>query len=324
MNTNNDSDTLEYLLLFLAENSDLWKKFKGQNVNHNNYGSGVIETIDINNFDNRPRLSVRYDYPTDKIEYYNDFPFVKGILYFTDLDFSEIDGFNEYVAKKEEEKLAQQEKVYREAMLVKKYDYLKEKYGIANKTSLPISTPLCSILQRLEFLKPLNKNDSDWLEKNVPSVYYEQKYIWTDDLWDLVKSCKYWRKLEEPHRVIKLLESKSSANDILMSAILNVMGAAYRDINDIETAEIYANMSIKHNISFYPYSLLGAIYYQKGLPAIGDQYFHKAKELGSKLDMNFMLKEALLRAEEGERVLSAKYLLKKDSWKYKWAKDYLS
>jgi hypothetical protein len=322
MHNNNDYDTLEYLLFFLAENFDLWKTFKGQKIKHNNYGSGVIEDVDINNFDNKPRLSVRFDYPADKIEYYNEFPFKKGILHFTGLDFSDIDGFNEYVAKKKEEEIEKQEQVLKEAKSVEEYDYLKAKYGIANKSSLPISSPLYSILQKLEFLKPLNRNDSEWLEKNIPSVYYEQKYIWMDDLWDLVKSCKHWRKLEEPQRVIKLLESKSSTNDILMSAILNVMGAAYRDINDIETAEVYANMSIKHNISFYPYSLLGAIYYQKGLPAIGDKHFHKAKELGSKLDLSFMLKEALLRAEEGERVLSARYLLKKDSWKYKWAEKY--
>src|SRR4051794_3293962 len=33
--------------------------------------------------------------------------------------------------------------------------------------------------------------------------------------------------------------------------------------------------------SYYPYNLLGAIHYQRGLPEAGERYFDRARELGS-------------------------------------------
>lgn len=76
--------------------------------------------------------------------------------------------------------------------------------------------------------------------------------------------------------------------------------------------------------SYYPYNLLGAVYYQQGLPEKGERYFDRARELGSSLnEEDEVIQSAIEKAGQAERAIVAEYLLRKDPTRYEWARYYL-
>ena len=102
-------------------------------------------------------------------------------------------------------------------------------------------------------------------------------------------------------------------------------GGAYRDLGQLADAETAAREAMDLDPqSFYPYNLLGAIYYQRGLPEAGERYFDRARELGSSPhEEDEGIQSAIEKAGEAERVIVAEYLLRKDSTRYEWARYYL-
>jgi Flp pilus assembly protein TadD len=104
-------------------------------------------------------------------------------------------------------------------------------------------------------------------------------------------------------------------------------GGAFRDISDFEHAKECALSALQlAPKDYHPYNLLGAIYYQQGLPEEGNKYFKKANELGSKpYEEDTNIKSALKKAESQAKNYIAKYLLAKDPvrYEYEWERFYL-
>jgi Flp pilus assembly protein TadD len=103
-------------------------------------------------------------------------------------------------------------------------------------------------------------------------------------------------------------------------------GAAFRYIGDLINAEKCAKKAIEaHPQSYQPYTLLGAIYYDKGEYSTGDYYFEEAVKRGAKTeDIDDEIKRVVRTTKDEIKLQEVvNYLLKKDSQRYAWAKTYL-
>jgi len=284
----------------------------------------------------------------NKSKMFSNTSFINGYPESIEFDHFLIDGFNEFYEMKvkeekersikreaeakraEELRKIQEEQANREAKSVEEFNLLKKTYGVNRSSFTSITSRLYLILIKLESMESLDEEDIQWLEINklfmIIAKYYEKEYLKMENLWDLVKASRYFRRAKEAPRAIELLGDKNSNDSKLMSAILTTRGGAYRDINDVVTAETCANKAISiYDKSSYPFNLLGAIYYQKGMPEEGDKCFYRAIELGSNSKiMDNEIQNSLINAGEDERTRVAKYLLAKDGQKYRWAKKYVS
>jgi len=117
------------------------------------------------------------------------------------------------------------------------------------------------------------------------AIYYEENYRKKKDLWSLVNACSHLRKSKDSMKSIKLINNLNFSkikSKQLKSALLITQGGAYRDLgyldDTLRNAEKGFNLTPK---SFYPCTLQGAIYYQKGQFGLGDKWFAKAIENGA-------------------------------------------
>ncbi|WP_228059269.1 hypothetical protein [Nostoc sp. LEGE 06077] len=113
----------------------------------------------------------------------------------------------------------------------------------------------------------------------------------------------------------------------LKSAILVTRGAAFRDIDNLNEAETCAKEAMVHQTdSHQPYTLMGAICYDKYAYEEGNYWFEEAIQRGADIeDIDAELKRIFRSTKDEEkRCEAAAYLLRKDSQRYDWAKSYLS
>lgn len=314
--------------LFANSNFSVWRNIIGCEVKHNTYGVGKVEKVIELNKNIYIEITFRSLPQNYRLKEFDSISFADG--YFETIEFNHpIVRFNEYcdMRVKEENERLNREKI--ESKSLYEFNLLKQKYGLGRSRFTLITSPLYIILLKLESMEGLEEEDIQWLQRNnlfkVIAIYYERRYSKTKDLWDLVKASSNLRKSNEADRVIELLEGKNSTNIQLMSAILTTCGGAYRDINEIVKAEECAKEAIRiANKNYYSYNLLGAIYYQKGMPEDGDNYFNKAIELGSDtLIMDREIQNTFKIAGDDEKIRVANYLLKKDEQKYQWVKYYI-
>jgi tetratricopeptide (TPR) repeat protein len=158
--------------------------------------------------------------------------------------------------------------------------------------------------------------------------FYEQEFQRTGGKWHIPTASSYWRKADEPERALQLtnLDLGNIRESNLKSAILVTRGAAFRDIGDLVNAEICAKKAIEyHPPSYQPYTLLGAISYDKGEYSTGDDWFARAEQRGAKTEeIDDEIKRVVRSTkDENKRQDAVNYLLKKDSQRYAWAKSYL-
>ena len=194
------------------------------------------------------------------------------------------------------------------------------------------STPLYLILLRIDAGEVLQDNQIAWLENNRLSdtlaIYFQNEYQKTKDPWKLIKASGHLRSARNPSKAIELtnylLENHGSASLKVKSAILTTRGGAFRDLQDLSTAELCAKDAIKQNESFQPYNLLGAIYFERGEPKQGEVYFLRALELGAQSKVQeAQMQSALKNAGQSEQRVVAQFLLQRDPAKYQWAAYYL-
>lgn len=195
------------------------------------------------------------------------------------------------------------------------------------------SSLLYKILLQMEMGEALCNDDITWLEEHrlfaTLAFYLEKKFERFDDVWDLVKASKYWRRADEPQRAISATDTVVEHYELLdrtfASALYTTRGAAFRDYGDLDQAESCAMEAIKFQPkSFHPYNLLGAIFFQRGNPEQGDAYFEKALALGAQpFSQDNQMREALADASFAERSTVAHHLLGKDPERYAWAEFYL-
>ena len=232
--------------------------------------------------------------------------------------------------KLERQRLEEQRK--REQIASAEFSSLKIKYCAQSCSITALSNPLYLILLRIDAGEVLQDNQITWLENNrlfsTLAIYFQNEYQKTKNPWKLIKASAHLRSAKNPNKAIELtnylLENYGSASLQVKSAILTTRGGAFRDLQDLSTAELCAIDAIKENESFQPYNLLGAICFERGEPKQGEAYFLRALELGAQSKVQeAQMQSALKNAGQSEQRVVAQFLLQRDPVRYQWAAYYL-
>lgn len=327
------------IFLSYAGNSlDIWRSIEGQRIKHAQYGNGkilkvqgdhvqdLIFVIQLDQFVESPVSGV-----TDKVKI-GKVAFNGVIITELTLPDSVKEGLVRLERAKEEERkqreiielqLREQEKRAREQKELEvkaRQEFLerKKKYQVEwFEDNSPVS-PLNEILIKLDEEAHLMPENEDWLVKGkfftVLAIYYER-------IGRLASAGSNWRKARQPQRALQITE-----NETANPYILTMRGGAFRDIEQLDAAEESGKKAIAlAPEDYHPHNLLGAVYYQRGMPQQGDVYFQKAKDLGSPPDdIDKSIRSAVEKASKAEKRQVAEYLLAKDPIKYKWANYYLT
>jgi tetratricopeptide (TPR) repeat protein len=223
----------------------------------------------------------------------------------------------------------------------KHFATLKRKYGLID-SSLALE-PFYGIMVKLEKKERLDPKlvlqlmEEELLSRSgkialsyyrLEAEFYEQEFHRTANKWDIPTASSYWRKADEPKQALKLtnLDLSQIRESKLKSAISVTRGASFRDMDNLADAEICAKKAMEyHPDSHQPYTLMGAICYDKGYYQKGDYWFDQAIDRGAEAEDIDAERKRVIRStkDENKRHEAAEYLLKKDSQRYAWAKSYL-
>ena len=196
---------------------------------------------------------------------------------------------------------------------------LKEKYQVAWYDEFSPISRLNRVLMEIDDGKILTEGDEHWLSDEglfqALALYYER-------VGKLASAGSNWRKANRPDRTIEITEDERLHNN---SAILTTRGGALRDLGALDEAERCGQTAIKlAPKDFYPYNLLGAVYFQRGDPEEGDKYFQVARSLGSRpYDEISNIRSAIEKAGADEKRRVIEYLLRKDPERYRWTRSYI-
>jgi hypothetical protein len=162
----------------------------------------------------------------------------------------------------------------------------------------------------------------------LEAEFYEQEFKQTGNKWKIATASSYWRKANEPEQAIKVtnLDFGKIKDNQIKSAILVTRGAAFRDMTNLVDAEICAKKAMNYQPDTYqPYTLMGAICYDRYEYTQGDYWFAEAIQRGGKTeDIDDEIRRVISsNKDENKRREVIEYLLKKDSHRYAWAKAYL-
>lgn len=230
----------------------------------------------------------------------------------------------------------------------KHFTTLKSQYDVSHYKDKSPSSTLYTILQKLDKGERLEPTEFAWLQENktewyqqlfsgkifttyhkIEATFYEQEYKRTGNQWNLPNASSHWRKADKPKQALKLTENlnfdKIKENK-LKSAVLTTRGGAFRDIGELDKAEECALKAIEYQPnSHHPYTLMGAICYERREYQKGDYWFEEAIKRGaSPRDQDAEIKRVVKNAkDENKRREVVDYLLKKDPSRYAWAKSYL-
>ncbi|HBW58597.1 MAG TPA: hypothetical protein DEF27_12660, partial [Oscillatoriales bacterium UBA8482] len=142
----------------------------------------------------------------------------------------------------------------------------------------------------------------------------------------------HWRKADQPKKALKATENiikdfDNIKDNKLKSAILTTRGGAFRDISQLDNAEKCARQAIEFQpSSHHPYTLMGAICYDRYDRYEGDKWFKKAIERGASPEsIDVEIKKSIARMKDkNKKDQMIRDLLKQDSRRYSWANKYLS
>jgi hypothetical protein len=223
----------------------------------------------------------------------------------------------------------------------KHFSALKRKYGLIGP-SLPLE-PFYTIMVKLEKEERLDPVlvvqliETEMLSPGgkIAITYYrleaeflEQEIKRTGHKWHIPTASSYWRKANEPEQALKLtnLDLGKIQENHLKSAISVTRGAAFRDIDELDDAKICALQAMEYQPdSHHPYTLMGAICYDRYEYEKGSYWFEQAIQRGANIeDIDSEIKRVIKNEKnDDKRHEAAEYLLKKDSNRYAWAKNYL-
>jgi hypothetical protein len=217
----------------------------------------------------------------------------------------------------------------------REFHLLKKKYKIDHYQDNDPTSILFIILKQIDAHERLLGDYEDWLRKRnlyIPlALYYEYIFDQAADPWHAVKASRYWRNGKTPIAALTLadrvIDSEIFANwnARQQSAMITSHGGALRDLSMLDQAELCAKRAILLTpYSYYPYKLLGAIYFRRGKTEEGDDCFEHAIRLGStRSETERSMRRAIMDSEEVARRKVALYLLNKDANRYSWARRYL-
>ncbi|MEG4334212.1 hypothetical protein QUB40_20075 [Microcoleus sp. AT9_A2] len=157
--------------------------------------------------------------------------------------------------------------------------------------------------------------------------FYEEEYERTGNKWNLPNASSHWRKADEPKSALQVTENldfDQIKENKLKSALLTTRGGAFRDIDKLDDAQKCALKAIEYQPqSHHPYTLMGAICFERGQYSQGDDWFNKAIKRGAESeDIDSELKQVVKNAKDEKRREVVEYLLTKNPQRYAWAKAY--
>lgn len=247
----------------------------------------------------------------------------------------------------------------------KHFAVLKSKYDVLGYQDKSHTSLLYTILQKLDLKERLEPTDVTWLQENkieesqatysyyrwqkepkyqetklfsgkiwiayhtIEANFYEQEFQRTDNKWNLANASSHWRKADEPEHALQLtnnLDFDKIKENKLKSALLTTRGGAFRDIQELDKAEKCARQAMEYQPkSHHPYTLMGAICFERGQYSDGEYWFQEAIKRGANpRDVDSEIKRVVKNAkDENKRREVIDYLLKKDPQRYSWAKSYL-
>ena len=161
----------------------------------------------------------------------------------------------------------------------------------------------------------------------LEAVFYEKDYQRTGNKWNLPSASSNWRKADEPKNALKVTDNinwqKVQESD-LKSALWVTRGAAFRDLEQLDDAEHCATQAMEcQPESHQPYTLMGAIHYDRREYLEGDKWFGMAVERGADDPDDEIKKIVRMTKDKDKRKEVAEYLLSKDPLHYGWARSYL-
>jgi tetratricopeptide (TPR) repeat protein len=219
------------------------------------------------------------------------------------------------------------------------FKFLKSKYQVIGQ--LPVN-PFYEIMLKIEREERLDPKQVVQLSEEgslsrhgkiaiayyrLEAIFYEKEYQRTGNRWNLPSASANWRKADKPSQALRVTEdinwSKVKEND-LKSALFVTRGAAFRDLEKLDEAEKCASQAIECQPNNHqPYTLMGAICYDRGQYADGDKWFSMAIERGAD-DTDDEIKRIVRMTKDKEKRREViEYLLNKDKKLYAWADSYL-
>ncbi len=161
----------------------------------------------------------------------------------------------------------------------------------------------------------------------IVAKYNAMIYQKNGKLFYAAMAASNYRKAKLPEDCIEFSNNVLKAAtkiDGSYGALITSCGAAYRDIGSLPKAARYAEKAISlDETSYYPWNLLGAVYYEQGNFEEGDACFDKAIKLGSSLeDAASGIRGALIRTTKDTQAALARHLIVRDPVKYFWAEKY--
>ncbi|NWF62370.1 MAG: hypothetical protein HXY43_24775 [Fischerella sp.] len=161
----------------------------------------------------------------------------------------------------------------------------------------------------------------------LEAMFYEKEYQRTGNRWNLPSASSNWRKADEPENALKVTEnvnwSKIQESD-LKAALLVTRGAAFRDLSRLDEAENCAVQAMEcQPESHQPYTLMGAIHYDRCEYSEGDKWFEMAAERGADDTDDEIERIVRMTKDKDKRREVTEYLLNKDPVRYGWASSYL-
>ncbi|MEG4424639.1 MULTISPECIES: hypothetical protein [unclassified Microcoleus] len=157
--------------------------------------------------------------------------------------------------------------------------------------------------------------------------FYEEEYERTGNKWNLPNASSHWRKADEPESALQVTENldfDQIKENKLKSALLTTRGGAFRDIDKLDDAQKCALKAIEYQPqSHHPYTLMGAICFERSQFSEGERWFNEAIKRGAESeDIDSELKQVVKNAKDEKRREVVEYLLQKNPQRYAWAKSY--
>jgi hypothetical protein len=139
----------------------------------------------------------------------------------------------------------------------------------------------------------------------------------------VVNGSSHYRKAKLAPEALKLLENvhiEDCRSQHLQSALCTTRGGALRDLRKFDEALALAERAHAFEpASFHPCTLLGALHYELGSHALGDEWFAKAVERGAtQHNVDDELRAIFRRAKGEGRSAMKRHLLALDPARYAW------
>lgn len=315
-----------------------WKILLNADVIHNDFGQGSV-TLVADRGGASPLLTICF--LKGGLKQFNPDSFSLGGFQSISLSSQKaefvsewLDEVNRVTAALEQERKILEEKAQTRTLRA------AEVKGIAEEFSVTVAqaqrSELASVLMRIKAGDQLDSKELSWLKEEgmfgVLAAYFEDRYDLHQKLWSLVKACSNLRKVQKAKRALLI-----SSPEVLMtrhtyddskprSALLTTRGGAHRDVGDLVAAKDCGEAALKlEPHSQYAHSLLGAVYYRLGEPAIGDDNFVQAERFGGSAKASDREREVAFReSSPAVQQKIAMHLYSKDPEKNGWALRYMS